>query len=432
MAMVSKGEAWCAVLAAMWVTAACSSETEPGATTATGGGGSGAAGGTGTTASGATTTSSAGGGGGATSGIRAVAPEPVGGPNAVLGAYPDVAVDAAGNAHLVYAHADTLWYIRYEATSGSWQPPEDTGLDGVASYRNEPDIALDSLGQPHVLGGTDSATGYAHKSQDVWTPIDPGTTRDSELALDSADNVYVLTRHGGGAECTPPAEGLIGIFRRLAAESSFTPWRFPDTHGGLPYGRNNHVYGDIFIGPADQLHVTYRHGAAGAVCESRTVYRGSSDGGATFVAADVTGTEREGPHVVALSDGTVLVSDSSGAVHRSDDGGATFSSENNQVPGGDRHHPELGVGPDDVVYVSVFGGHYNIRAAGQWLSAHQTMPSQTGAPMGFMETAPGAGAAYAVWEEGAGVTPANDSTADDFALYFASIAVDGTVGAGGD
>jgi hypothetical protein len=256
--------------------------------------------------------------------------------------------------------------------------------------------------------------------------------RDSELALDSLDNVYVLSRHGGGPDCTAPAEGLIAIFRRLAVESTFTAWRFPDTHGGLPYGRNNHVYGDLFIGPNDQLHVTYRHGAATTVCESRTVYRGSFDGGDTFVAGDVTSTEREGPHVVAQSDGTILISDSGGTVHRSEDGGSTFVSEDNRVPGGDRRQPELAVGPDDVVYLSVFGGHYNIRTAGQWLAAHLTMPSQSGASVGFMETAPGPGAAYAVWEEDDAVDPANDETADTFALYFASIAADGAVGQAGN
>jgi hypothetical protein len=364
--------------------------------------------------------------------MRASPPQPVGGTDPVLGAYPDVAVDGEGNAHVVYAHGGTLWYIRYDATSGSWQPPRDTGLNGVASYRNEPDIALDSQSRPHVLGGTADSTEYAYEHAGDWTPIAPGATRDSELALDDQDNVYVLSRHGGGADCTAPAEGLIAIFRRLASESAFVPWRFPDTHGGLPYGRNNHVYGDLFIGPAGQIHVAYRHGAASSVCEARTVYRGSSDSGATFVAGDVTATEREGPHVIALSDATVLVTDSSGHVHRSDDQGATFVSEGGQVPGGDRHHAELSVGPDDVVYVSVFGGHYNVRVAGQWLATHQTLSSQTGSPIGFVECAAGSGAAYAVWEEGGSVNPANDEGADDFNLYFASIDTAGVVGAVSD
>ena len=350
--------------------------------------------------------------------VMAVAPTVVPG---VAGAYPDIALDSLGGVHLVYASGGSLWYMKWEAESG-WGTPENTGLSQAPSYRNEPDIAVDSLGRPHVCGGTGGGGGYAYRTSGSWFSVSPGTYRDTELALDSQDNVYIIDRGGSDG-------GYIGVRFLAAGGSSFTNLPDPDITNGLPIGRNDHVYGDIFIGPNDAIHIVYRHGAAPGSDNSNTVYRGSGDGGASYVASRVTSVEREGPHVVVRADGTILVTDSRGNAYRSDDGGSSWTSEGRVVDAGDRMQPELSVARDGRIFVSSFGGRYNVRdTAGNWLATSRTVTSVTGENVGFMETAAGRSACYVVWEEGSSVTTDNDGQADNFTLVFASIGPDGSVG----
>jgi hypothetical protein len=140
--------------------------------------------------------------------MRASPPQPVGGTNPVLGAYPDVAVDAEGNAHVVYAHGGTLWYIRYDATSGTWQPPRDTGINGVASYRNEPDIALDSQSRPHVVGGTADST-----SSGIMESVDGGDTWSSIRGSMPTLKVNFFEGEGGSPLANPMGIYEIWMYR---------------------------------------------------------------------------------------------------------------------------------------------------------------------------------------------------------------------------
>jgi hypothetical protein len=64
--------------------------------------------------------------------------------NVGAGTYPDLAIDNSGNIHIVYAHAGSLRYKKYDKATGEWSAEQDTGITQLSSYRNEPDIAVDS------------------------------------------------------------------------------------------------------------------------------------------------------------------------------------------------------------------------------------------------------------------------------------------------
>jgi hypothetical protein len=89
----------------------------------------------------------------------------------------------------------------------------------------------------------------------AWQSIRPDVRRDTAMAIDADDNVYLIRR--GGHD-----DGFMGLLVRRAGASTFEPLPDPDTAGGLPVGRNDHVYGAIAASPFDgALHIVYRHAA---------------------------------------------------------------------------------------------------------------------------------------------------------------------------
>ena len=58
------------------------------------------------------------------------------------GAYPSIAVDTAGNVHLVYIREGKLWYRRGEREGTVWSEEKDTGLAAGAAQRSRPKVAL--------------------------------------------------------------------------------------------------------------------------------------------------------------------------------------------------------------------------------------------------------------------------------------------------
>ena len=127
---------------------------------------------------------------------------------AAHGSFPDIALDSKGNVHLVYSRTGLLYYKKYDATADQWGPEEFTGVllesaGGFGVERSEPDIVIDSHNRPHVMGGSDYA--YLDKNNQ-WVKVTPASEliRDTELGIDSKDNVYLLRRgghNGGFAAC---------------------------------------------------------------------------------------------------------------------------------------------------------------------------------------------------------------------------------------
>lgn len=109
---------------------------------------------------------------------------------------------------------------------------------------------VDSAGTVDVLGDT-----YSYNSGGQGQTLNAGLLRDTDMALDSNDNLSITTRGENTSEYTGP--GHTQIVKRVDAANSFSARTHIDH---VVSGRNNHVYGDIAISPADDpIYVTYRH-----------------------------------------------------------------------------------------------------------------------------------------------------------------------------
>lgn len=78
------------------------------------------------------------------------APQPA---RAAEGSYPDLAVDAAGDVHLVYVRDATLYYRKLTAATQTWSAEQSTGLRADGPNRSDPEVVTDALNRPHVLAG---------------------------------------------------------------------------------------------------------------------------------------------------------------------------------------------------------------------------------------------------------------------------------------
>lgn len=328
-------------------------------------------------------------------------------------------MDSASNVHLVYARDGKLWYRKYDSAAPSWSSEEWTGINQSASYRNKPRIALDSNDRPHVLGGQGTGTGkYGYWTGSAWVTFAESLNRDTDLAIDGSDNVYVVRRGGSSG-------GYIGARVRLAGANSFTVLPDPDIADGLPLGRNDHVYGSVFVNPVDDsVHVVYRHGEP-----TDFAYRFSQNGGANWSGGGVSGDDDEEPSGIASQNGTIFVIGGAGGVFVRTGTPSSWNSLGTAVSAGGRRLPIISVDEFDNLYVGCFGGRYNIRDGGTWLG-ESVLTSHTGDAVGFLRMAavPGQSFAYAVWEEGPGVLAENDNNKDNFSLVFSVINLDGTVG----
>lgn len=330
------------------------------------------------------------------------------------GSYPDLAVDSNGNVHIVYARSGSLYYKKWNDGTKTWGPEDNIGLGVGRLERSDPEIVIDSRNRPHVLVGSS----YAYWNGSSWNSINPGVDRDTAMAIDSEDNVYVIRRGGHNG-------GYLGLRVRKDGASSFTTLPDPDTANGLPRGRNDHVYGHIWVNPVDDsLHVTYRHGAP-----NHHAYRASTNGGQNWFGGGVSGDDFEAPSGAASSSGKIYSVSGNGTLYERTGTPSSWKSLGRAVSSGGRDLPALSVDRSGNVYASAYGGDWNVRAGGSWAGA-KTLPKLSGQRLGFAETASGPGAfAYVVWEEGSSVN--NDARAGTSDILFATLHPDGTVGTGG-
>ncbi|MCX8157978.1 MAG: hypothetical protein N3J91_16320, partial [Verrucomicrobiae bacterium] len=228
--------------------------------------------------------------------VPALQPERVGD-----GAYPDLAADAVGGLHLVYVRDGALYYRHRPAGASAWAPEQATGLRAKSPHRSDPEVVVDSRRQPHVM--VDG--GYAWRENGAWKTLDPGVERDTAMAIDARDNIYICRR--GGAQ-----GGWLGLRLRRAGTDQFVSLPDPDVAGGLPKGQNDHVYSHVFVSPKDQsVHLVYRHGAP-----TRCAYRVSTDGGQNWAGGGISDDDLEAPSGLALADGSLYVISGNGTVHQ--------------------------------------------------------------------------------------------------------------------
>ncbi len=342
------------------------------------------------------------------------------------GAYPALAVDSTSNVHLAYARDGKLWYRRYDAQSAEWSSEQWTGIDQFASYRNKPRIVVDSLDRPHVLGGTGNGSGrYAYWNGTSWVVFRDSLNRDTDLAIDSQDNVYIVKRGGSFG-------GYLGARLRLSGADSLNILPDPDIANGLPLGRNDHVYGTVFVNPVDDsVHVVYRHGKP-----TNLAYRTSDDMGQNWAGGGVSGNDDEEPSGTASASGSLYVVSGRGDAYVKTGEPSQWLRLGRAVEAGDRKLPVVSSDADDNLYFGSFGGRFNILNDGAWLAdldagdGELLVPSLSGDPVGFLRVAaaPEGGFAYVVWEEGPGVRAANDNAVDNFDLVFSTLDLDGQIG----
>ncbi|NJO02729.1 MAG: hypothetical protein HC880_14535, partial [Bacteroidia bacterium] len=79
----------------------------------------------------------------------------------------------------------------------------------------------------------------------------PGIRRDTELAIDTQDVVYLSYR-------AYDQEAMIGLKKLPADRQAWVDLPNPDRANP---GHNNHVYPDLFVDTEGHLHLVQRHGA---------------------------------------------------------------------------------------------------------------------------------------------------------------------------
>jgi len=333
--------------------------------------------------------------------LTAYAPKPE---SIAIGNFPDLAVDAQGNIHIVYNRGG-LKYKRYLANSGTWTNEYDVGCTCENLNRSDPDIVVDSKGNPHVFCGKE----YAYFDGKKWHKSIPGGNRDTELAIDANDRLYLISRGGNNG-------GHIGLTSKANAEEEWLALNDPDKKNK---GFNDHVYPDLFIGKDGQIHIVQRHGPSVEV-----TYRRSIDGGSTWPLEEAVSNERsESPHIVVDGAGNVYIATGDGSVFERKKEKWNFIGR--KLYSSSRMQPEWGIDDQDNLYLTCFGGRYNTRHKSVWMEERIIDPITSGKQIGFVETAGHKDFSYIIWEEGIG--NADEGLGDDARIVIGILYPDGRI-----
>ena len=319
------------------------------------------------------------------------------------GNFPDIALDKNGNLHIVY-NQQGLKYRFIDLARNKWGDEENVGCQCLTVERSDPDIVIDSKGSPHVFCGKM----YARKTDTNWKVLETGAERDTELAIDSNDRLYIVHRGGNNG-------GFMGIRTMTADGNEWIALEDPDKSS---MGANNHVYPDLLINHSDNsLHLVQRHGKIMEV-----TYRSSSDGGKTWpVDIPVHADRQESPHITIDSKGTIFIATGKGRIMRLDNG--QFVEEGIVNESLKREQPELTADKQDNIYCFSFGGKINIRKEGKWREIIQIPAPSDSTVIGFVEGAGADNGAYIIWEEGKG--EADLGLKEDASIHLAKLSSDG-------
>jgi hypothetical protein len=333
--------------------------------------------------------------------LHAFASKPV---QIAVGNFPDLALDNMGNIHVVY-NRDGLKYKKFNISKRSWEKEQAPGCNCNNVKRSDPDIVVDSKGNPIVFCGTQASRWTGNK----WILSDPGAFRDAELIIDSKDNTFLCHRGGNNG-------GLIGI-KKLPAESN--DWVAMTDADQNHKGKNDHVYLDIWMDANDLIHLVQRHGP-----EVEVTYRRSDDGGKTWpIETSISNERSEAPHIVVSHDGDIIISTGKGYVFENK--GQQWDSVGRIVHVYGRHQPEFGLDASNNVYLTAFGGQFNIMSDGIWGEENKIEKITERETIGFVETAGDKDFAYIIWEEGEG--DAHDGLTENANIFIGKIFTDGRI-----
>jgi hypothetical protein len=320
------------------------------------------------------------------------------------GNFPNIAVDQAGNIHIVYNRGG-LMYRTYDASAGRWLREVATGVACSNVSRSNPNIVIDSNGNPHVYCGSE----YAYFNGRRWIKVKPRAERDTHIAIDSRDNLFLVSRMHSDTG-----------FIRMETRSYTGEWKILSSPDQYNSGYNNHVYPDLFIDAQDNLHLVQRKGP-----EVEVTYRRSSDGGLTWGVNEPVIDERmEGPHLIVGSNGVVYVSTGSGFVLERDTTGA-WKNHGRKLNIRPRRQPVFGMDGHNNVYITSFGGRINTLFGGYWTGERIMEPVNIGKQVGFLRTAGYSDFVYLIWEEGTG-NP-DEGLGEDSMIYVGIIYSDGRI-----
>ena len=332
---------------------------------------------------------------------------------AATGNFPDIAADKSGNIHIVY-NRNGLKYKAFIDTTQAWENETDLGCDCGWVARQDPDIVIDSEGNPHVICGNH----YAKKINGKWIFIAPHTSinrvRDSELAIDSNDYIYLVHRQGFDG-------GHIALQRIHASGSAWEKLTDPDVQDD--YGSiSNHVYTDLAISPADNsIHIVQRHGPD---LPYEIAYRRADNTDLVWLRENVDEDRKESPHIIVDHSNHVFISTGSGNVFRRT-GDNNWTHEGRVLHAEERTQPEFSCDSLNNIYLACFGGKYNIRKGGKWGIAAKIPNVNPGLSLGFVEGFGGKDFTYITWEEGTGI--ADEGLSQDARIYVALLKSDGSL-----
>ncbi len=297
------------------------------------------------------------------------------------GNFPDLAVDQQGNIHLVYNRSGIM-YRKYDIAKKEWSKETAAGCQCINAVRSDPDLVIDSKGNPHVFCGNE----YSWFDGKKWNNVKPKGSRDTELAINSNDQIFLVSRGGN-------FNGHIGMETRKGNDK----WSFiadPDENGK---SFNDHVYSDLFVTTDNTLHLIQRHGPVKEI-----TYRSSTDGGLTWPIEEAVSDDRaESPHIIVDQSGKVVIATGKGYVFERS-GNNKWTKLGRKVIAQARQQPELGIDNHDNLYLTSFGGLFNTCFRGRWMGEKHLIPVTDQSTIGFVETAGFHDYAYIVWEEGSG------------------------------
>lgn len=320
------------------------------------------------------------------------------------GNFPDLAVDQAGNIHLVYTQAG-LKYKKWDKKSATWTAEQSVGCACKNVKRSDPDIVIDSKGNPHVFCGNESAS-FDGKN---WKVEPTKGIRDTELAIDGNDQLFLVSRGGNNG-------GNIGMETKKPGGS----WQKITDPDHQQKGESNHVYNDLVIDKNNVLHLVQRYGPV-----MQVTYRRSNDGGKTWPVVEPVSNDRaEAPHIAVDASGKPIISTGRGYIFEREDNGA-WKSFGRKVFSHSRLQPELCADDRNNIYLTAFGGKYNTRYNGSWMSEKLIEPLSENLQVGFVETAGADDFAYIVWEEGKG--NAEEGLHDDATIFIGRLYPDGRI-----
>lgn len=309
--------------------------------------------------------------------VYASKPEVIGNGN-----FPNAAVDKKGNVHVVYNRGGLI-YRKLDVTTGVWSREIKPGCACENAERSAPKIVIDSKDQPHVFCGRE----YAYFDGKRWNRSFPGGTRDTDMAIDSKDNIYLVYRGGNNG-------GHIGLKKRLPGQKEWITMPDPDFGSS---GYNNHVYCDIEVGPDDVLHLVQRKGP-----EVEVTYRQSRDSGNSWpVIENVVNQWDESPHIAIGNDEKVYITSGIGELFLRKKPGE-WESHGQKILCRSRMMAFISLDQEQNIYISGFGGRVNTCYKSEWMG-EKLIEGMTGNPVvGFVKTAPALNFSYIIWEEGNG------------------------------